>query len=161
MWWFCTLKTPWTESKARSRDAGSDVSALTTSAPSWARARAFFPSGFLVRARTRQWSCSRRRVTAPPCRPVAPTTAMIRASCCAIAVAPSQDKLERQDPNELRYGRLLSPLRRWNAPWGGLADHNTRRLQPTRMASSAADEPSSDLAAHRGDPRRLSKRTVG
>ena len=90
-----------------------------------------------------------------------PTTAMIRASCCAIAVAPSQDKLERQDPNELRHGRLLSPLRRWNAPWGGVADHNTRRLQPLAWPPVQLMERSHDLAAHRGDPRRLSKRTVG
>lgn len=39
-------------------DRGSARSALTTSAPSWAMARAFFPSGFLVGARTGQWSCS-------------------------------------------------------------------------------------------------------
>jgi hypothetical protein len=108
MWWFCTLKTPWTPSKARFRDTGSDRSALTTSAPSSAMARAFFASGLLVSARTRQRSCSRRRVTALPCRPVAPTTAMIRASCCAIAVVfSSQDKLESRDRSEVRYASLL------------------------------------------------------
>jgi hypothetical protein len=36
------------------RDTGSDMSALTTSAPSWAMARAFFRSGYLVRAGTGQ-----------------------------------------------------------------------------------------------------------
>jgi hypothetical protein len=80
------------------------------SMPSWAMARAFLRSGLLVRARTDQWSCSGRRVTAPPRRPVAPATAMIRASCCAIAVVfSSQDKLESRDRSGVRHASLLLP----------------------------------------------------
>jgi hypothetical protein len=98
---------------------------------SWAMARAFFPSGFLVKARTGQWSWSRRRVTAPPCRPVAPAPRSSERRA-ARSLSPShQGKLARRDRSELRHGRLMFAAARIERPHhgGGVGEHNTRRLQ--------------------------------
>src|SRR6185437_14750563 len=77
-----TQYAPCAPLNARSRLARSSASATTTSAPNRASSRAAGASGFLVIARTANppaGSLKMARTRPPPCEPVAPTTAMMRA----------------------------------------------------------------------------------
>lgn len=67
------------------------MSAWTTSAPSAATDRTFLLAGFRVSARTCQPCSNSRRVTAPPCRPVAPSTATVRVGRSSIVCPPAYE----------------------------------------------------------------------
>src|SRR4249919_3154548 len=74
-------KAPWAPCSARSTLASSSRSAVTTSAPAAASARALSESAWRVIARRRKppaGSSRMARARPPPWAPVAPTTAMIR-----------------------------------------------------------------------------------